>query len=632
MKRQIAIFLLLAVLIIAVTSCSPAVREASGVSVPKPAVESAALYPAYVRSGNALGKNGGIGIGNGDRWGFIDETGRFAIQPAFDYVEPFNDNGLAVVHMDGKKGLIDKNGKLVLEPVYTHIGVFENGVAIANLEDSSRIINEKGQIMVEMPYFAVYFRDGFAVFTKSNSMGESRYGYMDQTGRVIGEPRYLDVSPNKDGTAVVMTEERLYQAIDKNGSVIRTLDCEYVGWSSEDLRVYQSKANKKYGYMDDQGNIVIAAAFDQAYPFQDGFAVVSQDKGSAGYLAGAINKKGEYVIETAYPYLYDLGMGFYAAGEKASDSFYSGRKAIVSSEGKRITDYKFQMIEPQGGGLFCVNDGEAAYFVNERFEPVDSLPKLEGSGTMTVLGDVVKADIDRQLKYLKKDGKVIWQGDHTHRLDNGMMVSEQKYRPDQSLLIYYPQLAGHPEQRVLENINQSLRKAFVGNDPVSVRNSETGEFTESIYYSFYAAQNEELLIIEKEGYVYPYGAAHGMPLKHYYHIDLRSGKFYELKDLFKKDNVYLKRLSEIIGKQVEERSRQEDAMLFSEAYNGIDAEQGFTLTETGLRIYFEPYEIAAYAAGFPAFDIPYGEIIGMIDTEGTFWNAFDKQVTITDLP
>ena len=43
-------------------------------------------------------------------------------------------------------------------------------------------------------------------------------------------------------------------------------------------------------------------------------------------------------------------------------------------------------------------------------------------------------------------------------------------------------------------------------------------------------------------------------------------------------------------------------------------------------ITFAPYEVAAYAAGFVSFEVPYGQIIDIIDTKGTFWNSFDKEI------
>jgi hypothetical protein len=42
-----------------------------------------------------------------------------------------------------------------------------------------------------------------------------------------------------------------------------------------------------------------------------------------------------------------------------------------------------------------------------------------------------------------------------------------------------------------------------------------------------------------------------------------------------------------------------------------------------LYIYFTPYEIAPYAAGFPTFKIPFTQILNIIDEEGEFWKAFN---------
>jgi hypothetical protein len=67
-------------------------------------------------------------------------------------------------------------------------------------------------------------------------------------------------------------------------------------------------------------------------------------------------------------------------------------------------------------------------------------------------------------------------------------------------------------------------------------------------------------------------------------------------------------------------------MIFDGSFTGIRADQGFTVTKDGLEIYFDPYEIAPYAAGFPAFDIPYSELSDILDTQGAFFQSFDKNM------
>ncbi|NLZ99754.1 MAG: WG repeat-containing protein, partial [Clostridiaceae bacterium] len=50
------------------------------------------------------------------KWGYIDETGAFVIEPQFDSAQSFLDNGLALVEVDGKWGYIDETGAFVIEP------------------------------------------------------------------------------------------------------------------------------------------------------------------------------------------------------------------------------------------------------------------------------------------------------------------------------------------------------------------------------------------------------------------------------------------------------------------------------------------------------------------------------------
>lgn len=53
---------------------------------------------------------------SGDKWGYIDTTGKFVINPQFDEARLFQE-GLAAVEIGGKWGEIDKTGKIVINPV-----------------------------------------------------------------------------------------------------------------------------------------------------------------------------------------------------------------------------------------------------------------------------------------------------------------------------------------------------------------------------------------------------------------------------------------------------------------------------------------------------------------------------------
>lgn len=637
MKRRAAVLLALTVLIIAFAACSPA-KEVAGVTANTAGAANAAgseqvaptmLHPAYVRSSNSIETTADSPLGSEDKWGFINDAGQFVIEPVFDYVEPFQDNGLAVVGKNGKLGLVDREGKLVLESVFSYIGSFKEGFAVASRDASSCFIDEQGKVLFESLTDIRDFSGGLAVISKDMGKGDMRYGYIDKTGKIVIDAQYRQASGFANDRAVVLTEEKQYQIIDKSGALVKALDYAYVGDLAEGMLVYKDKDSIKYGYLDANGNIAIPAAFYTASAFQDGLAVVRTGEDYFRNCDGVVNTKGEFVIQPEYAELYYLGKGLFAAADTFIPSVYHAKKAVVDKTGKRLTDFKYYEVNMQKDGLICVNDGEAAYFVNERFETAADLPKMQGSGIMTFLGNVIKAEIDQELKYISKEGQVIWQSDHTYTLNNGMKLLEKKYRPDRCMLIHYPELTGHPDKTVQDRINAVLKQALVGDDPVSEK-GEDGEFTVDTSISYSAGQNKDLLIIREEGYIYPLGAAHGMPIQQYYHIDLQNGDFYDLKDLFKKDSDYLKRLSDIVGRQIAEQSLQEGAMYFDGDYAGIREDQGFAITRDGLQLYFEPYEIAPYAAGFPTFDIPYGRIIDLIDTEGVLWKSFDKEVKESD--
>jgi hypothetical protein len=65
-----------------------------------------------------------------------------------------------------------------------------------------------------------------------------------------------------------------------------------------------------------------------------------------------------------------------------------------------------------------------------------------------------------------------------------------------------------------------------------------------------------------------------------------------------------------------------ESMFFEEAFTGISDAQYFYLTDTGVTIYFYPYDIAAYAGGFPEFAMTYEELDKLIDKDGAFWKSF----------
>jgi len=62
------------------------------------------------------------------KYGYMDKTGRIAIETKFNELYPFSE-GLAAVCRDSHCGYIDKTGRMVIKPDFLHASAFYNGAA-----------------------------------------------------------------------------------------------------------------------------------------------------------------------------------------------------------------------------------------------------------------------------------------------------------------------------------------------------------------------------------------------------------------------------------------------------------------------------------------------------------------------
>ncbi len=114
-----------------------------------------------------------------------------------------------------------------------------------------------------------------------------------------------------------------------------------------------------------------------------------------------------------------------------------------------------------------------------------------------------------------------------------------------------------------------------------------------------------LLSIVTENYQYT-GGAHGMTYKTAYNVDLNQGRLLPLRDFFPKRDNYQAFIKTKIKESL--KTSPESECYFPDAPETIDSYQGdfsFYIKGKNIVVFFHPYEIACYAAGFREFEIPY---------------------------
>lgn len=99
------------------------------------------------------------------------------------------------------------------------------------------------------------------------------------------------------------------------------------------------------------------------------------------------------------------------------------------------------------------------------------------------------------------------------------------------------------------------------------------------------------------------GGAHGYYEYVPYNIDMRTGEFLNINDVFKDDADYKSIINKEINDQIKELSNNEENIDKVYDFYSIKDNQKFYLQDKSIVIFFDLYEIAPYAAGIPEFPI-----------------------------
>jgi hypothetical protein len=192
----------------------------------------------------------------------------------------------------------------------------------------------------------------------------------------------------------------------------------------------------------------------------------------------------------------------------------------------------------------------------------------------------------------------------------------------------YPQIEGDSR---FDGFNREAR-ALVTKDVAAFKAGETEDIdtadtstenqtsTIDMSYDFHYATDNLISVAFSEG-TYERGAAHGNQLTEVLNYDVKSGKKLALADLFKDKSKYLSVIAAYCQKDLKERAKKPDAMVQEDLIESgagpkADNYRAWNLTRKGLWITFDPYQVAAYAAGPQYILVPYSVLKDIIKPDG----------------
>jgi hypothetical protein len=308
------------------------------------------------------------------KYGYMNASGQFSIEPRFSKAEPFSEGlaavafetGNLVVFADGMLGrgcmteelewvFIDESGREVMkagksEHNATKIpGPMSEGLARFIRDGKWGFLNRSGETVIPPSYQDVHrFSEGLAAVMQGN-----KWGYVDRTGKIAIEPAYSRVFEFDHGLAEVdwWIEGRGQQSgnIDRHGRVVLTPDTP-PGWSesrplfSEDLTkvCYRPSYHEstRCGFLRPDLTVAIPRRFLRAGSFSQGVAPVTED----GEAWGFIDKTGKWSIPPRFEYAKEFSEGLALVRDK-------GRSGYIDRTGNYTIEPRFAAAHPFREGL-----------------------------------------------------------------------------------------------------------------------------------------------------------------------------------------------------------------------------------------------------------------------------------------
>lgn len=339
-------------------------------------------HPDY--EGQMLNSEGAEFLYKRGLWGITDKQGKVLVEPIFQGLGMMRE-GLAPAVKGERIGYVNTNGKWIIQPRFEMADEFSCGLARVGRhieqkrQDGGRELNEQygyidrtGKLVIAFKYSnGLMFSEGLAAVQDAKS---TQWGFIDTKGKQVlpaiyfspgrfinGQALITQVKGDKDGCKV------WDEYIDKQGRTLKIIPSE----EPNNQQLVRIRWNGKTGYATRTGKIVITPKYEEARDFSEGFAAVGEFQ-----RWGFINTKGELVVQKKYREVRDFHNGLAAVEEPV---LWSGKWSYIGSNGQTAITGQFKRAESFGEGLAYVERqsllGTSRELINKEGKIVATLAK-----------------------------------------------------------------------------------------------------------------------------------------------------------------------------------------------------------------------------------------------------------------
>jgi len=191
-----------------------------------------------------------------------------------------------------------------------------------------------------------------------------------------------------------------------------------------------------------------------------------------------------------------------------------------------------------------------------------------------------------------------------------VLIKTRKFG-QQGITIYYPEVVGLDDTQVQYTVNQKIVHLTQQLINEQYKQQNVDHFAEMIGIYEVKTNERGILSLTLSNYAIAAQHANGLTLMNSLTVDIKTGKIYQLNELFKPDSNYVDILSDMVRDQIRNRN-----IPILNDFEGISPNQYYYIADKSLVLYFQPLEITPHYVGIPMFPISVYDLEDIIDDTG----------------
>lgn len=302
----------------------------------------------------------------GDQYGYYDNSGKI-IDYGYDNMFPYpdgqylNPEGVQLAK-NGKKGLMNRNGKIIFPPVYDDFYQPGHDPMLYRVWNDPflGLIDWTGKIIAPVEYQDILFgtENKFIALKK-----DDKWGIINDKGIIMAPFIYDSIVQFDDDNMAVVKKDGKFGLINKGKM---TVPVKYESIDGIDKNVFVVSESGTYKCIDDKGKtIAIIGHNDTLSNFKyHGHSIIS-----IGGHYSAINEKAEIINALPYDYIqnYNFPIVKNRYNKQNKNGFLvnkNNKYGVINRAGKEIIATEYDFIDPDYRGFFLVCNNNKYGIIN----------------------------------------------------------------------------------------------------------------------------------------------------------------------------------------------------------------------------------------------------------------------------